>query len=213
MSKVHLNNIISKYLDAKIFITNRGYSDEIDWQDNLYLENIFESTFLREAAWVVLSSGMRETVIRKVFPIVSSAFFNWESASIIVENKDYCLSAALNSFGHLGKIKALVHISEMVNEIGFGTVLSRIKKDKLDFIQTFPFMGPATAYHFGKNIGLNVAKPDRHLLRIASTLGYDCPHKLCADIAKLTDDKLSVIDLVLWRYAVTDKNYINFFSC
>ena len=70
----------------------------------------------------------------------------------------------------------------------------------------------AIAFHFAKNIGLDVVKPDRHLLRIASILGYNCPHKLCFDILELTNERISVVDLVFWRYEVTNKNYLRFFK-
>lgn len=212
MRKSNLNYIISKYLDAKVFITKLGYSDEIEWQDNLHIDNIKESTFIREAAWVILSSGMRETVVRKVFPMISASFFNWESASEIVKNKEFCFSAAMESFGNTKKINAILKIADVINSNGFKVVLESIKREELAYICTFPFMGPATGYHFAKNIGLDVAKPDRHLVRIASSLGYNCPHQLCSDISGITDEKLSVVDLVLWRYAVTDKDYLSFFS-
>ncbi len=84
--------------------------------------------------------------------------------------------------------------------------------DGVDYIAQFPFMGPATSYHFAKNIGLPVAKPDRHLNRIASTVGYSNPHAMCQDIAQFIGDKISVVDLVMWRYATLDKNYLELFS-
>ncbi|MEK6154593.1 hypothetical protein WIW50_15085 [Flavobacteriaceae bacterium 3-367] len=212
MTESNLNGIVLKYLDAKAFIKNNGFAEEIEWQDNLHIDNIEESTYLREAAWVILSSGMRESVIRKVFPLISASFYNWESSFIIISNQDFCFSSAMKDFANPKKLKAILRIAEIVHTEGFESVLQSIRQEKLAYITRLPFMGPATGYHFAKNIGLDVTKPDRHLIRIASNLGYNCPHKLCLDISEVTDEKLSVIDLVLWRYAVTDKNYLNFFS-
>jgi hypothetical protein len=31
---------------------------------------------------------------------------------------------------------------------------------------------------------------------------------LCADIARVTGEKVSVVDLVLWRFATLDSNYL-----
>ena len=35
---------------------------------------------------------------------------------------------------------------------------------------------------------------------------------MCRDIAQLIGDKISVVDVVLWRYATLDKNYLQLFS-
>ncbi len=74
---------------------------------------------------------------------------------------------------------------------------------------TFPYLGNATVFHLAKNLGINVAKPDRHLLRISNCLGYKCPNNLCEEISLTIDEKVSLVDLVLWRYATLDKNYLS----
>lgn len=212
MREKSLQQVISKYLDAKDYIISYGYDKEIEWQDSLDIRWIGESIFLKEAAWVILSSGMRETVVTKVFPKVSTAFYNWQNSAVIIENRKACLSSSLEVFGNVKKMQAIIKVAEITNSIGFEKIIQNITNDGLGFIQTFPFMGPATSCHFGKNIGLNIAKPDRHLIRIAKALGYSCPHELCKEIAKSTDEKTSVVDLVLWRYAVTNNSYLDFFK-
>jgi hypothetical protein len=212
MKEKTVHHAVSKYLDAKDYILSCGYSDEIEWQDSLDIRWIKESVFLQEAAWVIISSGMRETVVRKVFPKVSKAFYDWESSNKILKNYEVCLTSSLEVFGNIRKMRAIIKIAEIINSMGFEKIIQTISKDGLKFIQTLPFMGPATSCHFGKNIGLDVAKPDRHLIRIASILGYSCPHALCYEIAKSTDEKTSVVDLVLWRYAVTNNSYLDFFK-
>jgi hypothetical protein len=59
-----------------------------------------------------------------------------------------------------------------------------------------------------KNIGMNVVKPDRHLVRLADALNYSTPDKLCKEIANHLDEKMSVVDVVLWRYCVMNPNYL-----
>ena len=51
-----------------------------------------------------------------------------------------------------------------------------------------------------KNLGFDVVKPDRHLLRLASSLGFDSPEELCAEIAYEFGEPAAVVDIVLWRY-------------
>jgi thermostable 8-oxoguanine DNA glycosylase len=63
-----------------------------------------------------------------------------------------------------------------------------------------PYIGSITAVHLAKNLGFNVAKPDRHLVRLSRQFGYICAADLCSDIAKDTGEQVKVIDLALWRY-------------
>jgi len=205
-------NLACAYMTAKERVIESGYSHEIDWQDNLEFGSLTEPQFLREAAWVILSCGMREVIIRRMFADVSLAFCEWESAQQIVSQKDICRTSALLHFNSPRKIDSIIKIATHVVDRGFENVRRRVWDDGVDYIAQFPFMGPATSYHFAKNIGLSVAKPDRHLSRIASTVGYSTPHAMCQDIAQFIGDKISVVDIVMWRYATLDKNYLELFS-
>lgn len=200
------------YMTAKETVIERGYAHEIDWQDNLSYRSLTEHEFLREAAWVILSSGMREVVIRRRFANISCAFCEWESAQRIVERMDMCRESALVHFNNPRKIDSIIQIAVHVADRGFDNVRQWVWDGGVDYILQFPYMGPATSYHFAKNIGLPVAKPDRHLSRIANVVGYSSPQSMCQDIAQLIGDKISVVDVVMWRYATLDKNYLQLFS-
>ena len=206
------NTIIDRYLDAKEMVIRAGFSSEIDWQDDVSFSEVTEPDFLREAAWVVLSSGMRESVVRGKFPDISSAFYSWTSAQQIVHNVGRCRRLALKAFSHGPKIEAIITIARRIDGEGFESFTSRIQQDGIDFITSLPFMGPATSYHLAKNIGLDVVKPDRHLLRVAAAAGYPSPTSLCEDISKLVGDKVSVVDLVIWRFATLNPGYEAVFS-
>jgi len=206
-----LDKIACAYMSAKSFVIEAGYHSEIDWQESTQFENIEESDLLREAAWVILSSGMRESIVRQKFPMISKAFFDWESANKIMDNKKKCLEGALRYFGHRRKIESIIQISAHVHIHGFDNVCLSIEKDGIEYIMKFPYMGPATSYHFAKNLGMQVSKPDRHLCRIAKTVGYTSPQLMCSDISQLTGEKVSVIDLIFWRFATLQKNYLSFF--
>lgn len=207
-----IEKLANLYMDAKLFVIEEGYASEIDWQEQQKISNIAESDFLREGAWVILSSGMRETVIRQKFANISEAFFEWESAEKIVRQENRCIKDAFRFFKHLPKLKAIVNIAIHIVENGFDIVMNSIKYNGLDYISKFPYMGPATSCHFAKNLGLSLAKPDRHLLRITQKLGYLSPQELCNTIAEYTGDKVSVVDLVLWRFATIKPRYIKHFD-
>jgi hypothetical protein len=155
---------------------------------------------------------MRESVIRKKFPTISRAFYQWRNSDTIIRNCEKCKIRALLVFRHEQKIDAIINIAKRISICGFRSVKNRIQNEGIKFIQTMPYMGPATSYHLAKNIGLDVIKPDRHLLRITTATGYDNPHHLCEDISLSVGDRISVVDLVMWRFATLNPNYIKFFE-
>lgn len=207
-----MKRLASAFYTAKQKVIEMGYSTEIDWQDKVSFNNITEVDFLREAAWVILSSGMREVIIRKKFPEISKSFFEWESSRTIVMFQDQCRNDALCIFNHSKKIEAIIQIAIHVFNKGFLSVRNEVQEKGINYLMQLPYMGPVTSYHFAKNIGLPVVKPDRHLTRIAKLLGYTSPYVMCSDISRLTDERIQVIDIVLWRFATLKTDYLKIFS-
>lgn len=206
-----VTRLASAYMTAKETVIESGFADEIDWQHDLLLDDVTEGSFLREAAWVILSAGMRESVIRNKFDLVSSAFRNWASAEQIVVHKRECRRKAMAVFANERKIDSIIKVAKEVAEKGFAEIRSLLEVDGTRYIERLPFMGPATSFHLAKNLGLAVVKPDRHLVRVAKKAGYPSPDALCREIAKVVGDKIAVVDLVIWRYATIDRNYLQIF--
>jgi hypothetical protein len=198
--------LASLYMTAKETIIDAGYADEIDWQEQVVLDHLEESTFLRESAWVVLSSGFREAIVRRRFRQVSKAFLNWASARLIISKRKACRSDALVAFSNSRKIDAIIEIVGRVDAEGIDSIEEKIRERGIEFIREFPFMGPATSRHLAKNLGIAIVKPDRHLSRMAAKTGYDSAEKMCRTIADIVGDSLSVVDVVIWRYATLTNN-------
>ena len=203
--------LASFYLTAKELVISSGFQAEIDWQDDLRFGQIEEPDFLREAAWVVLSTGFRESVVRRTFPAISEAFLQWRNARAISDQARSCRRRALLAFSNERKIDSIITIAEKVSTMGFPLLRKQIENGGVGFLQSLPYIGPVTAFHLAKNIGLNVAKPDRHLVRAAKSVGISCPQKMCEMIHQVVGDPVSVIDLVIWRYATIQPQYPNEF--
>jgi len=201
-----------KYSFVKQIVCDEGYENEISWQSNINFDKVTERDFLREIAWVILSSGMKEQVIRKIFPDISKSFFNWESSYQIVKNKDICYNKAIRIFNNKRKVSAIIKSAEKVNSTGFNQLKKIVKIEPIDTLITFPFIGPITAYHLAKNIGICIAKPDRHLVKIAKSEGYKDVQNFCSDISKISGDSIPVVDIVFWRYANLHSNYLETLS-
>lgn len=197
------------FLLARTFVSEKGYLNEILWQNSISLEFLTENTFLQEYAWVVLNSGMREAVVRKKFHLVSKSFYLWESASKIADDAEVCVRAALEFFRHEPKIRAVAATAELLATEGFGKFKNRLETSGLATLRELSYIGPITQYHLAKNIGINVAKPDRHLVRIANLFGYKTVQEFCGDVAEQSCSKVAVVDVVFWRFATLRRDYLD----
>lgn len=195
------------YVGAKEHVVRAGFGGEIDWQEQLTLERVNEHDVLREQAWVVLSSGMRATVVSRLFEQVGRAFCDWDAVAI-QENPTHCVARALAAFSHPGKVNAIATNCEMLADEGIDSWKHSLLAHGPTWLMRLRYVGPITCWHLAKNVGLDVVKPDRHLMRMARASGARDPLVLCRLLASMTGDRLAVVDLVLWRYATLRPNYV-----
>jgi len=200
------------YLFAHACVRESGFAQEIEWQQSVSLEQLSEESFLREYAWVVLASGMRESVVRSKFPEVSTCFYGWESAEQISNNADACVKAGLRVFRHKQKMRALTTTATLIANFGFCSFKKKLDSEPLGTLRGLSYIGPVTQYHLAKNLGIDVAKPDRHLVRIAHLFGYSSVQQFCRTVGHETDTKVAVVDLVFWRFATLQKAYLEVLS-
>jgi len=204
--------LVDAYGAARQHVIAAGYLAEIAWQQSRDIEAVTETEFLTQFAWVVLAAGFRDAVVRQKFPGILSAFKDFSSARAIMHQELECRKAALAAFGNRRKIDSILVAAQRVAKDGFDVIKARLTNGDVPYLQTFPFMGPATSYHLAKNLGMDVVKPDRHLLRITHATGYDSPERMCRDIGTFVGERLSVVDLVLWRYATLNPTYLEDFG-
>lgn len=194
------DELIQHYIQAKSWIDRSPFVHELEWQSSVQPMGFTETEFLRQHAWVVLNSGFREAVVRKHFSYISLCFCDWESAAAIVQNGEACIGCAASVFGNTRKLKALVEAACAIESEGFEAFRLRVEADAISELEKLPYIGTVTKFHLAKNLGLDVAKPDRHLLRVASRFGYEDVQRMCRDISDYCGDKIAVADLVLWRF-------------
>lgn len=197
------------FLFALTFVGQHGFSYEVEWQNSVSLNNLTEQDFLREYAWVVLACGMREAVVRGKFSAISECFCSWRSAYEITCNSERCVQAALKVYRHEPKIRAIADTAASLAAHGFFNFKERLKDTPLLALRTLPFIGPVTQFHVAKNIGLDVAKPDRHLVRIAQLFRYSSVQEFCETIANQIGTRVALVDLVFWRFATLNRSYLD----
>lgn len=161
-------------------LDRRGFGEDVVWSEGL--EPVADAdTFWQEFAWVVLNSGMKNAIARGIWRRVRPAVEAGHSAGSV--------------FGHKGKSEAIDFVFANRERL---LAEYRAAADKLEFLRGLPWIGEITCWHLAKNYGLDVAKPDRHLVRVA---GEEGTHALCARLAKASGHRVATVDLVIWRAA------------
>ena len=196
------------YSLAVDLVRKEGFEWERAWQRRADPLAFDESDLLREGAWVILSSGFKEEIVRRLFGHVSLCFCDWESAYEITTRRTECISSALDIFGNERKILAIAEMAEEINRVGFARVRSEIVASPYDRLRQFYMIGEITAYHLAKNLGFPFAKDDRHLKRLCHALGIKDAETLCSEISEFFGDSPQVVDVTLWRAMVIDREQI-----
>lgn len=198
--KGDISEALRIYAQARRYVSQAGLDSEVTWQRSLEWEAFGESDLLRQCAWVILCGGFKEAVIRRLFDHISLCFCDWESAHEIAGSAEGCTAAALRVFRNKSKVHAIVEMAKRVETETFDRIKHAIHLDPIGELQKFSYIGPVTAVHLAKNLGMHVAKPDRHLVRLANRVGFRCAEELCSAIAVNLGEQINVVDLVLWRY-------------
>lgn len=169
------------YLDAKQGVIDAGFQYEVDAITDLLSKKPDAWQFFCEFILVVCNSGMKAEVAAMIQDRI------WEAIRSGVP--------VIEAFKHPGKAAAIEHVRENYQILFYEY---QNTEDKLAFLQKLPWIGPITKFHLARNLGMNVVKPDLHLVRIANRF-HTTPEILCRNLEKETGDKAGLIDCVLWR--------------
>ena len=160
-----------------------GYQKEIQWAESLDFKALTFEQFMGEYCWTVINSGMKYEVAKKI------------------EERFEGSGCDPSVVTHPAKQRALkeakAHDREWFTKLQTMTTPNAV----LHFLDSLPHIGPITKYQLAQNIGLDVAKPDRWLVRAAARFGYADVQKFCRDIAEKTGQRVRTVDLIIWRYA------------
>lgn len=171
----------SRYTELRSAVGAAGYTDEIEWAETVQAPKTAEA-FVGEAIWVILCSGMKEQVARVI-------------QSRVLAVIDAGKPVTGNVLGKSGKAPAIDYIWSARVRL-FRDFLEAV--NKVEFCRSLPWIGDITKWHLAKNLGVDCAKPDVHLARVARHYATT-PAELCAGLAAATGDRIATVDLVIWR--------------
>lgn len=164
-----------------------GWSDEIQWSEGVTRPATAEA-MAGELIWVIINSGMSHKVTRGIQARVNA-------------NLAAGIPVFPTAFKHPGKAAAIDLIWQTRADL-FQQLTVLTDEAMIDWCGEIPWIGSITKYHAAKNLGADVAKPDRWLERIAAVSG-ETVQDMCVRLATCSGDRIATVDLVLWRAAAT----------
>ena len=188
------SRILLGYLDAKEKVISAGYEPDISWAENLQYITPDPQYVLREFAWVVVNSGFRYEIARKLWPRFLKAFHYFDPMKV----DDRCLERGLRVLNYRRKLEAITKVAGIIRKEGIESILEDSKDPRK--MTRLPWIGPTTCWHLAKVLGADVIKPDIHLQRAARASGFSEAIELAQAIQNSSGKLLTVIDSVLWRY-------------
>lgn len=172
------------YLNLRQRLWDAGYREDWEWSQTVK-PPLTADAFASQYVWVVLNSGMKNTVAQgiadRLYPVIEAG------------------GSAREAFGHPGKVAAIDLIWTM-RECYFARMM--LAADLVEFCRNLPWIGKITCWHLAKNLGADVAKPDRWLVRVAEDSG-ETVEALCRRLSAATGDRIATVDLVIWRACAT----------
>jgi hypothetical protein len=174
--------VTALYLKARSYLMAEDlYASEIKHVEKLRFAEQTPASFLSQYIYVVLNTGMKNQVAEAMY---QRFLETGKDPSVI---KHTCKSAAIR--------RALTSYESWFQEL-------KAAPDKLSFLEALPFIGPVNKFHLARNLGIDVAKPDRHMIRLARRYGFnDDVQGMCRKVSESTGHRIGVVDVVLWRAA------------
>ncbi len=174
---------IGEYRDLRARMrADPQWGQSYDWAQSVGRPQSAEEMAL-ELVFVICNSGMKNTVARGIFERVRE--------SLVTRG-----TVVPDAFAHPGKVAAIEDIWRR-REALFAECLATADVDLPAWCEKLPWIGGITKYHAAKNLGADVAKPDRWLERLAVRAGTDVD-ALCRRLAAASGDRIATVDLVLW---------------
>lgn len=171
---------VEDYQALRAAVIEAGFADEVEWCETVTAP-VDAIGFAGQAVWVILCSGMKAQIARLIEAKVWPAIHAGRPVSSV--------------FGHDGKSAAIETIWRDRAAL-FEAFLAAA--DKVEFCKTLPWIGDITKWHLAKNLGVDCAKPDIHLSRVAAFYGTT-PAALCESLARSTGERVATVDYVIWR--------------
>jgi len=195
--------LISLYNDALKRVVARGWDDEVQYFRQLTFEKVDGRFFFREYVFCVYVAGWSWSNVDLRWNRLEKCFRKWDYKQVS-SNSAQVRDEALTIINHEKKTDAILQCATKLSSWGWARFRDWLQGYSLLVPpRQLGYIGPAVRYHLARNIGADVAKPDRYMLNLAAKNGYPPTDPGVQQFAKrisvLTGERVGVVDYVLWR--------------
>jgi len=211
----------------------------MEFYNNVSPEKMTNTDILAELCWIVYSSGFRFDIIKKYWTAIRKAFYQFDVKKVALLSNDLETQAVQicnrSGFRNLKKATWCIQNAHRIIEIdreretqgGLRGYIVDISKNCLyELVELAPQVmrelgfkgiGRTTIFHFMKNMGIDIFKPDIHVRRILRELGLiSCENasslEVCGAMSFLSSVsgmKISELDTLLFVYGRSTKDSID----
>lgn len=203
-----LETVEAYFRDARKFV-NQYYPDVYNHYKHLYPSIVTSDFFLREYVWCVYTSGFNSHIVAKhfenIYPVYHEILLNAETNLLTAFDhtlEDVMWQNISKCIANRRKFDAILETIKFIAVYGYAK-FSREYLQSADTMQKLAYIGPVTKFHLARNLGFDVVKPDLHLTRLADFFDFLSPLGMCQYLADNFDERLGVVDLILFYAAST----------
>jgi DNA-3-methyladenine glycosylase I len=215
------------FLNAEKSLKKQTWFSDVDFEKRYGKFKLFENKvrsnddFFQMLIMIIFYSGFKAEIVEKKEKIILGHFPDYKTVSIYSDEDFFKIFSDSNMIKNERKIKSCIKNAKVFDEIvnQYGSFQNYIDsfdaqssfenliflKEELEY--RFDYLGGVTVYHFLTDIGFNVLKPDRVILRIFKRLGLIENEKqllkaivLGQLFSKQTEIPIRYIDIILVKY-------------
>lgn len=199
-------------------------------------KNMTNTDILAELSWIVYSSGFRFDIIKRYWGALTEAFYRFDVKKVAFLSKDLEAQATRicshSGFNNPKKAMWCIQNARRIIELdrekkqqgGLGGYFVEISEKNLyELIELAPCLVPelrlkgigyTTIFHFMKNMGIDIFKPDIHVRRTLENLGLidyeNAPNleigRAMSFLSSVSGMKISELDTLLFVYGRATKD-------
>jgi len=218
-----------------ISIDNNFIQDISKRRKTTFDKNKPDPYFYEKLVRTIHVSGYRVSILRNRWDEIKKAFSNYDINKVSQYTYED-LKKMMNNpklIRNKIKLKACIENAKIMKEISakcgsFGEYLDKNKGDfkkwKEELIKRFNYLGNILVLDYLRDVGIDVIKPDVHVVRVMHRLGLIDSERMSPEnidkvvevadkLSRLTGEKLSVIDAIFWMYGGSGDNHVRKAIC
>ena len=189
---------------ALAWMEQSDYRDEIKRFREIRPAAVDRDNFFKTYAHVVLAAGYKYKNLMTLCCKLNQAFRNYE-IDAINESPEQVRRAALDVIDLTRKVNPIICMAQYLASNDWEQFKARLTgSSHLQEMKALGGIGKINKYQLARNIGLDYAKPDVLLRRVAKEFGYTGDESgvfaMVRAIQEPTGERPGVIDIILWRY-------------